>query len=123
MAEGLLDIFTSHRTKFNDCNYYKKINNGMDNNYIEYEDAPSGNFYAEESRAYQENTQIVNGVMLRSYTVGIKTEDDIKDLEVNDLVEWDDEKWRVTDIQKAKIVKENQFMKEVHYEYYVSLKR
>ena len=123
MAEGLLDIFTSRRTKFNDCRYFKKIDLGMDTNYLEYEDDPSGIFSAEESRAYQEGVQVVNGVMLKTYSVGIKTEDDIKDLEINDLVEWDNEKWRVTDIQKAKIVKENQFMKEVHYEYYVSLKR
>lgn len=123
MSEGLMDMFVSRRTAFNECYYYKKFTNGVNGNTLMYNDEPAGCFAAEEVNSYSTDSQQVGSLRTRSEHITLKTLDDISGTEIDDLVLYDDNKWRVTNIQKTKITKENQFMREVHWEYYISLKR
>ncbi len=118
-------IFTSRRDMPHLCRYWKQDETEYyDKNEIGYKKKAEGEFYAKEVSSQQNSSQVVGGVfMFDNNTVSLKTNDDIENMRKNDIVEYNEEFWRVIDIQKKPIRKNSQFMKRQIYTYYISLKR
>ena len=118
-------MFTSRRDKHKLCLYWKQDESEYyDKNEIGHVKQPSGKFYAKETNAQQDGAQTVGGVfMIDSSVVSLKTDDNISNMRKNDIVKYNNEMWRVTNIQKRPIRKNNQFMKDMIYTYYIDLKK
>lgn len=118
-------IFTGRRDTHRKCIYWcQDESEYYDKNEIGIKKEPTGKFYAKEVQARQDGSQQVGGVfMFDSSTISLKTNDNIENLRKNDVVKYNNEMWRVTDIQKRPIRKNAQFMKNAIYTYYINLKR
>lgn len=130
----MIDIYQSRRTNYNKCRYWIAQNTEAfkdlgdeavrrDDGYVisQYCD---GIFYAKERTAESEGNKIVeNVIMFRKHEIQLETTDDISDLIVNSLVEYDGCYWRVGNIQKSRKKKQSQFMRKTSYTYYLDLIR
>lgn len=124
MRSGFVDMFTSRRDCFDDCRYWKKIED--DNmNYIDYEyEEPSGYFAAKQITSIQNMPQVVAGLfMFDSNSVTIQSYEDLSELSRDDIIEFRGNIYRLQDIQSTPIRKNNQFYDEVCMVYYMRLKR
>lgn len=121
------DIWQGNRTKFVTCTYWSGIKDDKIARYNEivYEKQPSGYFKAKILSNYtEENQTFENAFMLKKVTVVLEVTDVVKDLERNDIVEMKGELYRVTDIERKPIAKQEQFLKDaVSYTTYISLRR
>ena len=124
MRSGFVDMFTSRRDCFDDCRYWKKLED--DNmNYIDYEyEEPSGFFAAKQITSIQNMPQVVAGLfMFDSNTVTLQSYEDLSELSRDDIVEFQGEIYRLQDIQAARLRKTNQFTDYGGKVYYMRLKR
>jgi len=132
------DIFTSRRNYFNECWYWCRTKDDIERDvdlttivYVDeelnemiYERSPNGSFMATESSSYSSDNQIVGGTfMFDEHFVTLETNDNIQELSQNDIVIFDNNVWRVTNITKIKKKKQNQYSKFPSYKTYISLKR
>lgn len=111
----MIDLYQSRRTKFIKCKYWSQIRDEkvVKLSEIAYYRKPTGFFDAEETGAYTEENQTVEGTfMLQKDVVSIETVDDVRDLKMNDIVEFNGDLYRVTDIQREVKKKQAQYMNE-----------
>lgn len=125
MPRGTVDFCTSRRTEENECEYWiaqdgvplsldeKKLNNLCD-----------GTFFASEVNLKSDEYQVVaQEFMFESSNLTLKTNDDIHDITENSVVKYDNELWRVKDVQRLKIKKHSYFCVDSTYSYYITLRR
>lgn len=119
------DLFTNRRDYFERCTYWALDEEDyVKNNEMVYEMTPTGFFNAKQITGEDNSPQVVGGTfMFDSSSITLKTNDYIEDIKQNYLVEYKNEIWRVTNVQKTPIKKENQFHNQIRYTYYLRLKR
>lgn len=116
-----VDIYTSRRHNFDKVWYWKRNDAIKDLSKYVYETQPDGFFYAREmSPAATDNAQVQNVYLYDKSNISLATEDKVN-LEVNDIVKYADEIWRVNNVQRAIIGKTHQFMKRVAYRTYIQV--
>lgn len=124
----MIDLYTSRRKAFLECEYWKQIDNDyiVPNSQIEYEQIPNGFFMAEiVSNVSVGNNEIYNVFMTQVKNLTITTCDDVSDLSVNDIVKINGENtiFRVENINLVPMKKQTQFIgKENSFQYTITLR-
>ena len=123
----MLDLWQGRRNKFIDCVYWSQVIDSKVAKFSElvYEKQPNGFFKASIVGNYTEESQTLeNMYMYKKVTVVIETKDDVKQLERNDIVKMKGELYRVVDINRTPITKQEQFLNDpISYTTYISLRR
>lgn len=123
----MIDLWQSRRTKFIECKYWSQITdkNIAKFSEIAYNREPTGSFKASITGSYtEENQTIENAFMYKKVTVVIETTDNVKDLERNDVIEMKGEYYRVSDIQRKPVSKQEQYLNDPDsYTTFISLRR
>lgn len=122
MATGI-DINTSRRTLHNKCRYWKVKDKTKDKSEIVYEQKEAGVFYAKEISAFSKDMQIIGEVFMFQSNVTTIVTTDINDININDIVEFNNKIWRVVNVQKRRVMKQSQFSKKTSEMTYVQLKQ
>ena len=118
-----VNIYTSRRDFFDQVLYWRRNEGIRDLAIYVYETKPDGIFYAKEITPESEESQQVNNAFLfDNQTITIYTEDSIN-INKNDIVKYDNEIWRVVNVQKNHIHKTHQFMKHGFDRTYLQLTR
>ena len=123
---GLADfMFTSRRTFFDRCLYWKVDNEQPNRSKLDYlQDEPSGFFDAKLYSQFYNDKNVIAGVfMFDEENVTIITEADLSAVKQNDVVMFREELYRINNISKQPIRTNNQFSDNVGYSYILSLKR
>lgn len=127
------DFFQTRRTQYEHCKWWSRLESDeTDEDEIIYKRIPSGEFDAEEVNAESQDDNVIGGVfMLEKTAVTIKSCDDLtniynkkQDIRNKVLVEYQDEIWRVENVQKRKArVQNSEFGSEssISYYWYLSL--
>ena len=130
----MIDIWTSRRGNFIECEYWLKEDSVMSENLsdfiknpddeLTYKSEPDGIFFAKEVNAYTQDNQVIAEVfMAKRETITLETSDDISVLKRNDIVRFNDKKYRVDSIQKVPFKNQRQFLANAQsFTYYLSLK-
>ena len=113
----MIDLWMSRRDKFIKCKWYSQNENetyvGLDQ--IEYFRYPAGMFYAKEMNSYSlENPSLGDEFLVDANNVPLETSDDVKAIEINDLVEYEGLIWRVNSKTTKPVNKQRQFRKLQH---------
>ena len=123
MAGGCIDLFTTRRTYFYQCNYWRVDDLNKNINELVNEQKPTGRFYAKKENAETNQGNVVGGAfMFDANSITISTADDI-DIQKNDAVLFDGEVWRVRDVQSNEIEKQAQLRRKPSRKTYISLIR
>lgn len=119
------DIYGSKRNYFMRCKFYKVDDDNNDFTELTYDKKPDGLFYAKKVNALtSQDGTLANVFMFDANTTTIKTQDYVKKLEVHDVVVFDDgTKWRVDNIQRSDIDKEEEFSKRGREITYIQLRK
>lgn len=122
MATGCCNIYTSRRTEFDECYYWKRNDKEKDLDDYVHENQYTGKFYAKEITPMMKKKNIISGVfMFDSSSITLKTSDNV-DIDAGDIVKYEDKYWTVVDVQEVEIHKNTQFMKQVDYRTYIQLR-
>lgn len=110
-----VDIYASRRTNYHKIYWWKSDKkSNFELGDIVYSKAPSGFFYASESNPIQTRNDMLNGVFkVDKNTTMLKTMDDVKGINVDDIVEYHDKKWIIVDIQQTHIHKQEEFGRKI----------
>lgn len=120
-----IDLNHSRRKTPFKCRYWHRNEKATkDLSQLIYETKPAGVFYAREVNTFNYQQSQAAGVFMYDKTsVQLYTEDEIKDLKQNDIVEFRNNTWFVTDIQKKTHAKEAWFSKSPCNATYLSLRK
>lgn len=122
MAGGCIDLYTSRRVYNLRAKYWKVDDTTKDYAKLTHKSIPSGVFYCKiESALNNEKNDINNTFRFDMNTIQIKTEDNIKDLNSDDLVKLNDTLYIVDSVQKV-INQRTTYGSRPHYMYYISLR-
>ena len=122
------DLFQSRRNLNERCRYWG-VNESeeIELNELVYKRVADGMFYAKEVNSETENNNIISGLdMFERTTVTIFTTDDVKNIKRNDIVEYQEELWRVSDVQRKKArIQNSEFAAatNVSHYWYLTLKK
>lgn len=123
----MIDLWNSRRNKFLKCEYWSQETNPDIAKFssLVYKTQPTGWFLASYvGNITEENQVLENAFMFEKVTTVIETTDDVKDLRKNDIVKMKDLYYRVDDVQRKPITKQEQFLKEAQsFTTYISLRR
>lgn len=122
----MIDLWGKNsRDEFIECQYWKVNNEDYQNDRIVYENEPSGFFRAKEVNSYNEDNQVLGeAFMVSQYNVTLESHDDLSDLNVNDLVVYEGNIYRVDSCQRVPIKKQKMFMaNSFSNSYFISLRR
>lgn len=119
---GCIDIYTSRRTEHNKCCYWKRLEETYDMEEYSHSNECDGVFYAKEISPQTLQKQIVGGMfMFDESTISLVTHDAVN-IAQGDLVKYDDQYWNVLNVQKIRVKKQSQFLKNTSYKTYIQLK-
>lgn len=122
MAGGCIDLYTSRRTYNIRAKYWKVDDKSKRYNDLVYNTLPSGVFYCKYENAFNnEKNDLSRSFRFDINTIQIKTEDDIRDINSDDIVKIDDKIYLVESVQKV-INQRTTYGKRPHYTYYISLR-
>jgi hypothetical protein len=124
----MIDLRQGRRNKFITCIYWSKITDPNIAKYSElsYENQATGSFKASVVGNYTEENQTLENVyMYKKITVVIETKDNVKELDINDIIKMKGEIYRVVDINRTTVQKQEQFLNDEYMSYitYISLRR
>lgn len=124
----MIDLWNSRRDMFNLCEYWSQDEREIDSNSksrLIYNSVPTGTFMAKEVNSYSMEPQVIGEVfMVEQNTITIQTNDDVSLLKKNDFVKFDNNIYRVENIQKEIIKKQRQYSaKGYSCSYFISLRR
>lgn len=117
----MIDIYASRRTNYDLARYW----NPKEEPYNELfpKDKPDGVFYASKTGTqYDRSVNATQSFAVDDSILTIYTED-IVSIKPNATIEFQDELWRVEDVQKRETRKRAQFSKEKTYITYISMRR
>lgn len=122
MARGI-DIFTSRRTNFEECEYWLRDVNADPNELVYKTRRSNGTFYAKISNPETSGQNVLGGVfMFDTKNLMLETFDEIEEVKVNDVVKFNGSFYIITQIQKYPVRKNTQFHNEQQYITYLSLR-
>lgn len=122
MATGCCNIYTSRRTNFEECLYWKRDDQDKDLETYTHENKSSGRFFAKEISPLAKKKLVIGGVfMFDSKTIMLETNDSVE-INAGDIVKYENKLWNVSDVQELEFHKNSQFMKKVDYKTYISLR-
>lgn len=124
----MIDLRQSRRNKFKHCEYWSHIENPdiAKLNELAYEKSPNGFFTASIVGNYTEENQVLEGSLIHEkVTVVIETTDNVRELKRNDIVKMDNKFYRVNDINRTPVAKQERYLNDeyVSYTTYISLRR
>ena len=123
MAGGCIDIYTSRRTEHEKCYYWKRNEDNRDLSEYAYEEYYDGFFYAREYVAeFFQKQNVSNTFMFDSSTITLETKDKVE-IEPNDVIFYDENYWRVVNVNKVEYHKNSQFGKKKSYQTFIQIKR
>lgn len=123
MGFSYVDIFSSRRDYFDECEYWLRKKSDNPNELVYNDRRPDGYFDAKMSNPENFGTDVVGGVfMFDTNSVMIETNDDVFMLKPNDVIKFRGNIYMITDIQKKPLRKNNQYTNELNYKYYISLR-
>lgn len=107
----MIDIFQSRRDYNEPCKWWSRDeNDDNEANALIMKRVPTGIFMAKEVGAEQLRNQVIfDSFMFGQGSVTIKSPDNLTGIKANDLVEYQDEKWLVINVQKIKAKKQNSY--------------
>lgn len=121
MVAGSFDEFSGRRTTFDKVYYWRKDETIKDKSKLVLQKHPTGHFYAKKITPKDiSNAQIDNAFMFQKGTVTLKS-NDMFTLEENDVVKFDNEIWRVANVQVVEEERQEQFMKRISRSVYIRL--
>lgn len=118
-----VNIYTSRRHNFDKVWYWKRNDAIKDLSKYVYETNPDGFFYARDVSVESQDNQPINNTFLFDNSVITLFTEDIVNIEINDIVKYEDVIWRVSNVQFQHIHKNHQFMKKGFNRTYVQLTR
>lgn len=122
----MIDLWgKSSRDEFVDCIYKKTNQSIILNNKLAYKTTPKDHFRAKILNSYTEdNEAIAQTFMTKKEVVVIESHDNLDVLETNDIVIIGEKEYRVDNIQKIPVKKQQMFM-AVGFSatYYITLRR
>lgn len=119
--ESGFDLFTTRRTYFDRCEYWKRDAVSSDLSAYVAENKPYGFFYAKERSPKTRVKQQVGDYLVDETTVTIETQDKV-DISSGDIVEFDGVVWQVLDVQVSEVHRQRQFMRNASNITYMRLK-
>lgn len=122
---GSVNLFTSRRGCWDECTYWKRsdIGDTVSLDRICYDFKPSGTFYAKENSGYSEQMERLDSAFsVHGTTTALQTNDDVSDVNVNDVIQFNSKMWRVTYIQKQRIRRKSAFNVDGTYSYVLFVK-
>lgn len=123
MATGCCNIYTSRRTNFEECYYWKRNDQEIDLDTYVHDNKYSGRFFAKEISPKTKKKMIISGIfMFDSSTIALETNDSIE-INAGDIIKYEDTYWTVVDVQELEFHKNSQFMKQVDYKTYIQLRK
>lgn len=128
MNNGAVNIFTSRRTNFLDCEYWLVEKNDLtkDKSLLTHENTPEGTFSAKIENVIENSSSVVAQTFIfDSNTLSISTTDFIPGLKRNCLVKINQLEgiWRVDNINQSPIRNNYQFDSELTFKTYIQLRR
>lgn len=120
-----IDIYQSRRTLHKKVYWWKSTEKSKyDHSDLVKSTQPSGFFYAKEESPIQKRSDIVSGAFkLDKNTTMLKTTDFLGNLNVDDIVKYHNNYWRIVDIQETHNHKQEQFMSNVSNITYITIRR
>ena len=119
---GTINIYTSRRTYKRECKWFNQKKENSEK--LEYEEFPSGVFYAKEVSPNTFNKTIIAGVLqFNSSELTLETIDDVSSLVPNCKVLYDNDYWIVNNVQRNMIKKQSEFSKKPSVITYISLRK
>lgn len=123
----MIDLWSSRRDCFKECTYWAQMNyeDIVPINEMVHESVPTGHFFAKEVNSYTTEVQVsTESFMAEKNNITIMTRDDVEGLKQNDLVEYEDELWRVENVQREFRHNQEQFLaKRITTTTYIALRR
>lgn len=123
---GYRNPILGHRGFWSECKFWYRssFNGSVPTNELAYKRGPDGLFWAVEVGDYVVNDQALASAVFDSYSVTLKTREDISSLKKKDVVEYDGKIWIVQGIRKHRIRQFYQMYKGYDlYEYSIMLSR
>lgn len=98
------DLFQSRRNFNERCRWWtRNESDDFEDNELVYKRIPSGMFYAKEANANTDDNNVISGTFMFSRsTVTIISPDDLRGIKPKDIIEYQEELWRVDNIQNKK---------------------
>ena len=111
------DLFQSRRNYNDSCRWWSRNEDDENEpNELIYKRVPTGYFYAKEVSSEQLRNLNLSGMFrIDSTHTTIKTPDNLDGIKVDDLVEYQEELWRVDNIQKSKAKMQNTYYAKDKY--------
>lgn len=123
MRNDYVDIFSSRRDYFEECEYWLRKTDENPNELIYSFRQSDGYFDAKLSNPETFGKGVVGGVfMFDTKSLMLETRDDISSMKSNDIVKYQNNFYIVEDIQKVQERKNSQYHYDVTYIYYISLR-
>lgn len=120
---GGIDIYTSRRTHFFKCQYWKRDDSDKTLEELTHNTAPDGEFYARQENSKMNSANIIAGVfMFDNESITLSTTD-VVDIIKNDVVQYNGVLWNVVNMQETEMHKNEQFMNSVSKRTYIQLRR
>ncbi len=120
------DLFQSRRNYNEQCRWWtRNEGDNIEENELRYKRVPSGYFNAREVNAEANDKNVIGGIFMVDRTqVTIESPDNLSTIKANDIVEYQDELWRVENCQKKKArIQNSEFANanNVSHNWYLSL--
>ena len=123
MKNDYVDIFSSRRDYFEECEYWLRKDSENPNELIYNVRQSDGFFDAKLSNPETFGKDVIGGVfMFDTMRLTLETRDDIRTMRANDIVKYNGVFYMVEDIQKRPQRKNTQFHSDITYIYYISLR-
>lgn len=121
----MIDIYRTRRNYYNKVLWWKaktkekyNLSDLVENTHY------SGFFYArEETPTYNRDEVVSNTFRHQRKEIMLKTNDILKDIEVDDVVKYDNYYWRIVDFQQEDVHKQNEFCKKSSKITYIRIRR
>ena len=113
----MIDIYRTRRSYYNKVLWWKsKTKEKYNLSDLVEKTQCSGFFYAREETPTYNRDEIVNNTFRHQRKeIMLKTNDILKDIEVDDVVKFDNCYWRIVDFQQEDVHKQNEFCKKLKY--------
>ena len=123
MAVGGTNLRTGRRSNFSKCYYWNRLDKDVDKEEYAHSNKTNGFFYAKEIAPITNNKNVINGAFMfdRNQTT-LQTSDKVE-IESGDIVKYQDELWRVVDVQSKIIRSQSQFIRKPDVKTYLQLVR
>lgn len=123
MAVGGINLRTGRRSNFNKCYYWNRKDKDVDKEEYAHSNKANGVFYAKEVAPKTNGKDIVNGSFMfdRNQTT-IQTNDKVN-IESGDIIKYQNELWRVVDVQSKVYRNQTQFISKPDTITYLQLVR